>query len=40
MVVELLVMGCNVVNSSAHWCSEKDKDLGEKMENPMGSVGL
>ena len=40
MVVELLVMGCNVVNSSAHQRSEKDKDLGEKLENPMGSVGL
>ena len=40
MVVELLVMGCNVVNSSAHSRSEKEKDLGEKLENPMGSVGL
>lgn len=40
MVVELLVMGCNVVNGSAHWRSEKDKDLGEEVENPVGSVGL
>ena len=36
MVVELLVMGCNLVNGSAHWRSEKDKDLGEEVENPVG----
>ena len=40
MVVELLVTGCNAVNGSVHWCSEKDKDLEEELENPMGSVGL
>ena len=36
----LLVMGCNVVNGSAHWRSEKDKGLAEELENPMGSMGL
>lgn len=40
MVVEQLVMGCNVVNGFAHWSSEKDKDVGEELENPMGSVEL
>jgi len=43
MVVELLkklAMGCNAVNGSAHGCSEKDKDLAEELENPVGSVGL
>ena len=40
MVVELLVTGCNAVNGSVHWFSEKDKDLEEELENPMGSVGL
>ena len=39
MVVELLVTGCNAVNGSVHRCSEKDKDLEEELENPMGSVG-
>ena len=29
-----------MVNGSAHWRSEKDKDLGQEMENPVGSVGL
>ena len=40
MLVELLEMGCNAVNGSAHQRSEKDKDLEEELENPMGSVGL
>ena len=40
MVVELFAMGCSVVNGSAHWLSEKDKDLGEELENPMGSVRM
>ena len=36
----LLEMGCDAVNGSAHRRSEKDKDLEEELENPMGSVGL
>ena len=40
MLVELLEMGCNAVNGSAHQRAEKDKDLEEELENPMGSVGL
>ena len=34
------MVGCNVVNGSAHRRSEKDKDLGQEVENPVGSVGL
>ena len=30
----------DAVNGSAHRRSEKDKDLEEELENPMGSVGL
>ena len=29
-----------MVNGSAHWRSEKDKDLSQEVENPVGSVGL
>ena len=29
-----------MVNGSAHRRSEKDKDLGQEVENPVGSVGL
>ena len=36
----LLVMGCDVINGSAHRRSEKDKDLADELENPMGSMGL
>ena len=39
MVVELLEMGCNAVDGSAHWRSEKDRDLEKELENPLGSVG-
>ena len=36
----LLVMGCDAINGSAHRRSEKDKDLADELENPMGSMGL
>ena len=40
MVMKLIVMGCNAVNGSTYQCSEKDKDLAEELQNPMGSKGL
>ena len=36
--VELLVMGCNVVNGFVHWHSEKDKDLAKELENSMSGL--
>ena len=40
MVVKLLVMGCNAVNGSTYRRSEKDKELAEELQNPIGSKGL
>ena len=40
MIAKLLLMGCNAVNGSTYLRSEKDKDLAEELENPMGSEGL
>ena len=40
MVEKLLVMGCNVVNGSTYQRSEKDTDLAEELQNPMGSKRL